>query len=60
MTAVVLFLILFLVVAFWKASWFLHPVITWHRLVLRHHQEVVPVGFADWDIHCSCGKKAEL
>lgn len=43
-----------------KPSVFLHPVAAWHRLWLFHSQEVKPEGFADWDLHCSCGKVWEL
>lgn len=43
----------------WPTAW-IHPVLTWHRLVLRHTWDVVPEGFADWEIVCSCGKKAYL
>lgn len=41
-------------------SWFLHPVLRYHRHVLGHDWEIVPVGFADWNIECSCGRVAEL
>ena len=39
---------------------FLHPKIAYHVWIKKHTIDTVPVGFADWDIHCSCGLKAEL
>lgn len=59
-TVVVIVVVSYAVAMWMKPSWFLHPRLTWHRLVLKHAQELVPAGWADWDIQCSCGIKGEL
>lgn len=51
--------ILLFCLLWWKPTYFLHPRIKYHQHVLKHTVEIVPVGFADWDLHCSCGLVAQ-